>query len=138
MGKEMVRIIDNTQKNPELKQYLICLALNDAADLWDIVTGRTAAYELIKDCLIFESVNFERSFILVESCKLNERKSIYAFMKYVGDFYDDGFDIDEYIKGDWDEEEFKRINDISLEVDNSAKVGMESFMDGNISMNELK
>ena len=44
--KEMVKIV----KAPEEKQYLICIAGKDGAeDEWEIVTGRTNAYEKIKN-----------------------------------------------------------------------------------------
>lgn len=132
--KEMVKIVDNTKKHPENRQYLICIAgLNQ--DSWIIVTGRTEAYEYIKSNI--DDINLEHSFILVESCVLAERKSIYAFMKYAGEFYSDGFDIEDYIKGDWDEMDYKMNNDISLMIDNKDRVNMESFMNGDIDTVDL-
>lgn len=136
--KEMVKVVDNTKKHPEDRQYLICIRTKDGSgvpDSWDIVTGRTGAYEYIKD--IIDDIDMEHSFILVESVALNERKSIYAFMKYAGEFYSDGFDIEDYIKGDWDEMDYKRTNDISLMIDNKDRVNMESFMNGDIDTVEL-
>jgi hypothetical protein len=137
--KEMVKIVDNTEKHPEDRQYLICIATKSGSgvqDSWAIVTGRTEAYEYIKENI--ESINMEHSFILVETCVLAKRKSIYAFMKYACEFYSDGFDIEDYIKGDWDEEDYKRMNDISLVVDNTERIDMQSFMDGNIDTVDLK
>lgn len=136
--KEMVKIVDNTKKHPEDRQYLICIRTKDfdGRDDWEIVTGRTAAYEYIKENI--ESIDMEHSFILVESLTLAERKSIYAFMKYVGDFYSDNFDIEDYIKGDWDEADYKRDNDIALMIDNSERVDMESFMNGDVDTVDLE
>lgn len=132
--KEMVKIVDNTKKHPEDRQYLICIA-GSTQDSWVIVKGRTEAYNYIKENI--DDINMEYSFILVETLTLAERKSIYAFMKYAGEFYSDGFDIEDYIKGDWDETDYKRNNDISLMIDKSERVDMQSFMDGNIDTVEL-
>lgn len=131
--KEMVKIVDNTKKHPESRQYLICLT--GTSESWIIVTGRTEAYNYIKENI--DDINMEHSFILVESCTLAERKSIYAFMKYAGEFYSDGFDIEDYIKGDWDEIDYKRNNDISLMIDKNDRVDMKSFMDGDIDTIDL-
>lgn len=136
--KEMVKIVDNTKKHHEDRQYLICIRTKQGSgvqDSWDIVTGRTEAYEYIKNNI--DDIDLSKSFILVETLTLNERKSIYAFMKYTGEFYSDGFDIEDYIKGDWDEEDYKRDNDITLMIDNKDRIGMESFMNGNIDTVEL-
>jgi hypothetical protein len=136
--KEMVKVVDNTKKHPEDRQYLICIRAKEGThyqDCWDIVTGRTAAYEYIKENI--EDIDLEHSFVLVESVNLSERKSIYAFMKYAGEFYSDGFDIEDYIKGDWDEADYMRNNDMSLMVDNKDRINMESFMNGDIDTKEL-
>lgn len=132
--KEMVKIVDNTKKHPEDRKYLICIH-GKTEDSWNIITGRTEAYEFIKENI--DDIIMEDSFILVESCTLNERKSIYAFMKYAGEFYSDGFDIEDYIKGDWDEMDYKRSNDISLMIDNKDRVDMQSFMNGDIDTVDL-
>lgn len=137
--KEMVKIVDNTKKHPEDRQYLICMRVkpgSEAWDCWDIVTGRTAAYNYIKENI--DDIDMEYSFILVESCTLAERKSIYAFMKYAGEFYEDSFDIEDYIKGDWDEEDYKRNNDMNLIVDELERVDIRSFMDGDVDTVDLE
>ena len=136
--KEMVKVVDNTKKHPEDRQYLICIKAKQESefqDIWDIVIGRTEAYEYIKN--IIDDIDLDCSFILVESCNLSERKSIYAFMKYAGEFYSDGFDIEDYIKGDWDELDYKINNDISIMIDNKDRVDMKSFMNGDINTVEL-
>lgn len=132
--KEMVRIVDNTKKHPEDRQYLICIA-GTTQDSWIIVTGRTEAYNYIKENI--DEINMDHSFVLVESLPLEKRVSIYAFMKHVGDFYEDSFDIEDYIKGDWDEVDYKRNNDIALMIDNTERVDMQSFMDGDINTIDL-
>lgn len=137
--KEMVKVVDNTKKHPEDRQYLICYRAKQGSgenDGWEIVTGRTEAYNFIKNNI--DMIDFNYSFVLVETLTLAKRKSIYAFMKYAGDMYEDNFDIEDYIKGDWDEEDFKRANDINLEVSNSERLDMSSFMDGTIQTTELK
>lgn len=136
--KEMVKVVDNTKKHPEDRQYLICIRTKSSSgvqDSWDFVTGRTEAYNYIKENI--DDIDLDTSFILVESCVLAERKSIYAFMKYAGEFYSDGFDIEDYIKGDWDEADYKRTNDISLMIDKGERIDMESFMNGDIDTVDL-
>lgn len=137
--KEMVKIVDNTKKHPEDRQYLICIKAKPGSgetDSWDIVIGRTEAYNYIKDNIDY--IDIEHSFILVESLPLEKRASIYAFMKHVGDFYEDSFDIEDYIKGDWDEEDYKRNNDMSLMIDNVERVNMQSFLDGDVNTVDLE
>jgi len=137
--KEMVKIVDNTKKHPEDRQYLICIRAkidSGVQDSWDLVTGRTEAYEYIKN--VIDDIDLEHSFVLVESVTLAERKSIYAFMKYAGEFYSDGFDIEDYIKGDWDEDDYKRMNDMNLIIDNKERIDMKSFMDGDINTQDLE
>ena len=143
---EVIRVVDKTpkqkilKKDPEDKLYLICITgkNNGDEDFWELVHGRTEAYELIKDHAQF--INFESSFILVESAKLMDRKSIVAFMKYAEQFYNDSFDIDDYIKGDWSEEEYQQQNDIDnlFLSSNNDKLEMENFMDGNINSKSLE
>ena len=138
-GKVMATIVDNTKKHPEDRQYLICYRAKQGSgenDGWELVIGRTEAYTFIKENI--DMMDLEHSFVLVETLTLDKRKSIYAFMKYAGDMYEDNFDIEDYIKGDWDEEDFKRANDINLEVSNSERLDMSSFMDGTIQTTELK
>ena len=38
------------KNNPELKEYLLCIAGKDGADdTWEMITGRTELYETIKN-----------------------------------------------------------------------------------------
>ena len=139
--KEMVKIVDNSKpyKNHEEKQYLICIAAPYSdSDIWNIVTGRTAAYEYIKDYI--DIIDFKDSFILVENCTLNERKSIYAFMKYVGQFYEDNFDIDDYVKGDWSESDYRQDNGIdeSLNINSNDRLSMADIMNGAVDTSSLE
>lgn len=139
--KEMVKIVDNSKplKSPEERQYLICIAAKDGGnDIWDIITGRTNAYEFIKDNIEF--INLEESFILVESNTLSQRKSIYAFLKYVEKFYEDNFDVDDYIKGDWSEDDFRKYNDIDqgLSIDTNDRLDMSSIMNGDVETTSLE
>ena len=127
--KEMVKIVDNKKKHPEERQYLICIA-GKSEDFWNIITGRTEAYEFIKENI--DDIDLEHSFILVETCTLSERKSIPEFMRYAGEFYNDGFDINDYIKGDWDEEDYRKNNDITQIIDNVERLELEDIMNGNV------
>ena len=138
--KEMVTIVKDQKKTPEEKQYLVCIRGKDGGtDEWNILEGRTDAYEYIKANI--EYIDLDKSFILVENLPLSKRKSIFAFMKYVQDNYEDGFDIEDYVNGDWDENDFKNMNGISPEfaaVDQSAKLDIRDQINGNFEVTELE
>lgn len=143
-GKVMARIVDNSEsrKSHEEKKYLVCIEETSGEKDWAILIGRTATYEYIKD--IIELINFEESFVLVETLKLSERKSLYAFMKFAGNFYDDGFDVEDYVKGDFDEDEFmansnqeERSEIMDAIEDNNDRLSMQQFMDGAIKSTSL-
>ena len=136
--KPMIKKIDDDkkEKSSEEKQYLICIKGKESEDVWEIVTGRTEAYEFIKNMIDF--IVFEESFILVETVKLSERKSIYAFMKYAERFYNDNFDIEDYIKGDWSEDEYKEMNGIDPMFLDSKRLDTIGFMNGEINSEDIK
>lgn len=124
------------KKDPEEKQYLVCIKAISNYDYgnseWEICFGRTEAREYIKSCIDY--IDFDHSFVLVESCNLTNRKSIYAFMKYIEPLYHDGFDIDDYVRGDWSEEDYDTNNSIDTSIYNHESmtngVTMEQIMDG--------
>lgn len=125
--------------NPEERTYLLCICGKNGDDMWTLLRGRTSAYELIKNEI--DNIDLEESFILVESAKLCNRKSIYAFMKHVEQFYQDSFDIEDYVSGDWivdDYDEKETVNDIdaSLNID-EPKLNMIDFMNGNIGSSSI-
>ena len=127
-------------KGPEEKQYLVCiraLARSSMPDEWEIVTGRSEAREMIINAMDY--IDFERSFVLVESCTLLDRISIYAFMKHIEQFFADGFDIDDYVSGDWSEKDYAERNDIdSMYAANQGHgVSMEDIMNGGVHMAQL-
>lgn len=137
--QEKVKMVDiinpnkKMEKTPEEKKYLVCIETrsNSKDGFWEILTGRSEVYEYIKN--IIDIIDFENSFILVEDCILEERKSIYAFMKYAKKFYQyDDFDIDDYID---DEIEYDNKNiDESINVDKSSIVSMADILNGSISI----
>lgn len=143
--RQMYRVVDadkdlqfdksSNKKDPEERQYLICIASIPGSgyeDEWVIVTGRRAAYEKIVESI--EYIDLENSFILVETCTLKDRKSIYTFMKYMENFYNEGFDIEDYVRGDWSEQEYRHHNDIDQDyvnaINSSNGVTMEDIMNG--------
>ena len=116
--KQMYRVISPNQDKRfeakfddyEQKMYLVCCAFyNNIYDgtLWVIKQGRTEAYEYVKELIedYSDTIDFEESFVLVDGLPLSDRKNLYVFIKYIQQFYDDGFDVDEYI----DEEDRKSI-----------------------------
>jgi len=138
--KQMVRVIDKAvdpapkmEKNPERKQYLICIRHYSGDDFWEIAKGRTNAYYDLKNEIEAdaENINFDESFILVEGHGIETRKSLYAFLIHVKDQYFDRFDINDYIKGDWSEYDYALQNDLQIDEDvENNKISMESIMNG--------
>ena len=145
MEKQMVaRVVEKNppqrilQKDPEEKVYLLCIAGKDGgSDSWEIITGRTELYETIKNSIEF--IDLEKSFALVETAKLENRKSIVAVMKYLEQFYEDSFDIEDYIKGDWDEEDYRKHNDIdSAFIPNNDVLNMQDILNGDVNTKSLE
>ena len=139
---EMVRIVDNSikKKNPEEREYLICITgSNGEEDYWIIINGRSNAFEHIKENV--EYIDFNESFILVENLALANRISLYAFMKEMEKHYpNDPFRIDEYINGDWSEEDYRNRNEINTSIDiaSSERLNMADLMNGNVQTTSLE
>lgn len=133
----MARVV---KKDPEEREYLVCLAFKYSDNIWEILEGRTATYNFIKNCLETEIISFEESFVLVETSKLQDRKSIYEFMKYIEQFYEDSFDIEDYYNGSEDidinaemkEDLNETDNTITSEFEPDDRLSMESFMNHEI------
>ena len=110
--KPEVKLLQN--KSPEEKEYLVCLNFDDndtGTRQWNIYKGRTETYERIKEQLYTfdfgitgDALDIYESFILVEGAKLEERVRLYDFMKHCEKFYNDGFNIDDYINHEDDTE----------------------------------
>lgn len=91
--------------DPENRTYLVCIAYSISGESeWELLKGRTKVYDYIKTLMETTEIDIYESFVLVESLTLKDRKSIYAFMSYVKKFYDDGFDIEDYV----DDEKYQR------------------------------
>lgn len=133
--KKMVSII---KENPENKVYLVCLR-TDSGDFWDIIEGRENVWEYIKDKCIYNNVNVEESFVLVDSLTLRKRKSVYDFMKYFENFINDpdGFDIEDYVNGDVIGETESESESSTIESEGHNSLLMEDIMNGAISTQEL-
>ena len=136
----MVVNVDKKKKSFEEKEYLICIECMSGDLFWEVVKGRTEAYSRIKYTIYVDAVNFDTSFILVEGKSITERVSLYAFLKHVQDYFEDGFDIDDYVKGDFDEEEFRKNNNISeaMSISNDERLDMKDIMNNNIDYGEAE
>lgn len=106
--------VDN-RKSPEEKQYLLFYtAYGDDGDTyqsWLICIGRTEAYRYIKT--IADSLDFNNSFIIVEGVSLEEAATIVEFMEYAKQFYDDTFDIHDYVDRDEEEDDSSQEQNIT-------------------------
>ena len=146
--KQLYRVVNDEydkreeirKRNPEDKQYLICIASipgSGMEDEWVIVTGRRAAYDKIVESIDY--IDLRYSFVLVETCTLSDRKSVYTFMKHMENFYNEGFDIEDYVKGDGSESDYMTSNEIDqIYLDNQHnKVSMEDMLNGNVVTTSL-
>ena len=103
-------------KDPEKKEYLLLwVGLDNDEDGirdFEFIIGRTATYERIKS--LIQDIDIDNSYVLVEGVALEDRISVYAFMKHMHlHFYqDDLFDIEAYNQGD----EFEITEDGTLEI----------------------
>ena len=59
-------------------------------------------------------------------------------MKYAERFYNDNFDIEDYIKGDWSEDEYKEMNGIDSMFLDSKRLDTIGFMNGEINSEDIK
>ena len=97
INNPMVRVVDNSKpmKNPEYKEYMLCIADWDGETSWCLLNGRREVYDKIKDEI--DDIDPESSYVLVENVPLSGRKNVYTFMLYAQDIYkDDDFDIRDY------------------------------------------
>ena len=112
----MVNPIVIDVKDPELKEYLILLVglrgKEEEFKDYQFIIGRKATYETIKTFI--EDIDIDESYVLVEGVALEDRISVYKFMKHMHMhfFQDDLFDIEKYNQGD----EFEISEDGSLEI----------------------
>ena len=146
--KQMYRLVNPNQdiefdkrmqtelKDPEDRIYLVCLR-TDNNDMWELCNGRSDAYTYIRDALDSTNVDLRQSFILVENCKLYDRKTIYEFLKHIQAMYEDGFDIDEYIRENSIEYD-THVEDIEPMIDNSQIITMSQLMGKDINLESLE
>ena len=62
-------------------------------------------------------------------------------MKYAERFYNDNFDIEDYIRGDWSESEYQTDNEIDSTFNmlgSDSRLSMTDFMNGNITTSSLE
>lgn len=132
--QEMCTIV-NEEKGPEEKEYLVCLS-SSYEDHWSICIGRKEAYMYIKESLYADQcIDVEESFVLTETHRLNDRRSLYKFIKYCQELYNDGFEIDDYIITDTDDT-YKNNVDNELSIDIDSRLSMQSIMNGEASVEE--
>lgn len=96
---EAIEIVKAPEKNHEEKEYIVFfIMVDDYGDyeqrLWEIKVGRTSTYEFVKS--IIEDIDIHNSKVLVEDMTLQDAGSVYEFCKYMQNFYNDGFDVEDY------------------------------------------
>jgi len=97
-------------EDQESKMYLVLIVGSDENGDefkdFEFITGRKAAYEYIKTIVSY--IDLFQSRIVVETETINDTKPVIKFMRYVIDnglVDDPGFDIMDYVTGDYTEEE---------------------------------
>jgi len=117
VDKNKIKEFENKFKDPEEKVYLICIS--GETQYWSLEIGRSNARQFIIDNI--SDINFEESFIIVEGVDLLDSISIYVFMKHIEQYYpEDTFDIDDYVKGDWEEEYINNYNEVDNIFNNKS------------------
>lgn len=104
----MVKAKTADTKSPEEKEYILLLYTENGdapGPWWEICTGRTEAYERIKQYI--ELLEIHDSYVLVEGLPSERRITVYQFMRHIQDkeFYNDSFDIEDYNTGSDEEEQ---------------------------------
>lgn len=100
-------------KDPENKLYILLYFFSDRNEdeiSFSVQKGRTAMYEKIKE--LAENLDLYDSKVLVEDVSFDMAISVYEFMIYMEDKYDDGFDIRDFVIGDPPEHE--ELKDLSI------------------------
>lgn len=94
------------KKTPEEKEYLLLLKYVTDDDMegteFCIFIGRTEARKYIID--VVPDLDIFESYVLVEGVKLENRITVYEFMKHMENYFTDGFDIEDYNIGASEEE----------------------------------
>lgn len=97
--KPLIKETNNDPNDPENKHYLLLAVFLDDEEedyWWNVFSGRSSVYGYIKDNI--ECLDVDKSMILVDNVKLQDRVSVYKFMTYIANmkFYDDDFDVEQY------------------------------------------
>lgn len=82
---------------------------------FEFVQGQANARQLIKN--LIDQIDINQSFIINEVTGFGEpggKPSVYHFMKGTQQFYNDGFDIEEYLESDAVDREFERMQNMTI------------------------
>lgn len=101
MTKLINPMVMNQIDSPEEREYLLLLYITDDSgesdnQIFEIITGREATYQYIKDMI--DGMDINKSKVMVTDVTLKEALTIYQFMMVIKNKYytNDTFDIDEY------------------------------------------
>ena len=128
--REVMVKVQKEEKSPEEKEYILLLVdiEDEEATMFVIRTGRREAYEYIK--MDIESMDIHKSTVLVEGIPIENRISVYKFMKHIQDkgfFEGDSFDIEDYNIGDDEDEDLEdnAINNSTVTESEESNAGIE-------------
>ena len=98
-----VQVIDKEKLDHEEQIYLLLYISNDdKTKSYEVIKGRTKIYEYIKD--LADNIDCIKSKVIANGVDFKEALSVYYFMKIMENYFDDGFDIEEFV-GDSSEED---------------------------------
>ena len=96
LKKDYDEILAARRKHPEEKRYVILIHGGDLNGVFFEVNTRTDAYVVAKDIAMNEDIDFIASKVLVEGITLEKAMSIYDFLIYTANIYNDGFKVSDY------------------------------------------
>lgn len=109
-----IEIVDKKSKfDPEVQIYIVLYVGNDDnSDIksFDVIKGRVSVYEHIKN--LVDYIDCVQSKVIANGVDFDEAFSVYYFMKVMKQYFDDGFDIEDYVDGNSGDDE-----NIGLSID---------------------
>ena len=103
------------ERSPEEKQYLLLLYYIEDPDekTFEIITGRSFAREWLMEQL--GAIDVDSSYVLVEDVpfkdSLSNQITVRKFLNMVQKYYDDNFDINEYIDSVYEDARYNQDYD---------------------------
>ena len=99
LSQEPLVVAPIIQKDKTVKYYMLVCVYNSGETTVEFIQGQPNVRLTIINSL--DGLDIYQSFVLVEDVGFGQedgKPSVYTFMKWIEDNYNDGFDIDEYVQ----------------------------------------